>query len=174
MRALPPVDGKSVQVLSNENSAYLESFLSICRWDTGKERFEGLSFANLSEIQFVQEDMMVGGFGIALTGMQAAGRMLGASAHNIANAHTEGFKRLRSIPEEIGSGGVRVTLEQDQTTGPSFFIQDEDGLTLREGSNVDLAEEITNTLQASHLFQANAASLRTQNKVLGSLLDILE
>lgn len=132
------------------------------------------SFANLLDIPFAQEDMMVGGFGIALTGMQAASRMLGASAHNIANAQTEGFKRLRSIPEELESGGVRVTLEQDQATGPSFFIQDEDGLTLREGSNVDLAEEITSTLQASHLFQANAASLRAQNKVLGSLLDILE
>ena len=117
---------------------------------------------------------MVGGFGIALSGMQAAGRMLGASAHNIANAHTEGFKRLRSIPEELGSGGVRVTLEQDTTSGPSFFIEDEDGLSLREVPNVDLAEEITSTLQASHLFQANAAGLRTQNKVLGSLLDILE
>lgn len=118
--------------------------------------------------------MMLGGYGIALTGMQAAGRLLGASAHNIANAQTEGFKRITAILEESPSGGVRVTLNHDQTSGPSFFTQDAGGLNLREGSNVDLAEELSNTLQAAHLFEVNVASLRTQDKVLGSLLDILE
>lgn len=117
---------------------------------------------------------MLGGYGIALTGMQAAGRMLGASAHNIANAQTEGFKRITAIPEESRSGGVQVTFTQDQASGPSFFTQDAGSLIIREGSNVDLAEELTNTLQAAHLFEANVASLRTQDKVLGSLLDILE
>lgn len=129
---------------------------------------------NFQVLKLDLEDMMFGGFGIAVTGMQAAGRMLGASAHNIANAQTEGLKRSRSIPEEVSSGGVRATFEQDQIAGPSFFIPDKDGLSLREGSNVDLTEEITNTLQASHLFQANVASFKTKNKTLGYLIDTSE
>lgn len=117
---------------------------------------------------------MLEGYGIALSGMQAAGRWLGVSAHNIANAQTEGFKRITTFPEERGSGGVLVTLDQDRNSGPLFFAQDEDSFILREGSNVELEEEITNTFQAANLFKANVASLRTQDKVLGSLLDILE
>ena len=117
---------------------------------------------------------MLGGIEAALSGMLGAGRMLGASAHNIANAQTEGFKRIKALPEESSAGGVRVSLEQDQTAGPSFFTPDEDGLTLREGSNVDLTEELTNTLQATHLFEANVASFKAQHKTLGFLLDIIE
>jgi len=117
---------------------------------------------------------MLGGIQAALSGMQSAGRMLGASAHNIANAQTEGFQRIKALPEESRAGGVQVSLEQDQTAGPTFFIQDEGGLTLREGSNVDLTEELTNTLQATHLFEANVASFKAQDKALGTLLDITE
>jgi hypothetical protein len=45
---------------------------------------------------------------------------------------------------------------------------------LRQGSNVDLGEEIISQLQAVNLIEANIASARIQDKVLGSLLDITE
>lgn len=117
---------------------------------------------------------MLGGIEAALTGMQAASRMLGTSAHNIANAQNEGFKRIKAISEEGSAGGVRINFEQDPTSGPSFFTQDENGLSIGEGSNVDLIAELTNALEATHLFEANVASFKAQNKTLGSLLDILE
>ena len=40
------------------------------------------------------------GFSSALSGVQAGGRLLGASAHNIANALTENFKRTQATFEE--------------------------------------------------------------------------
>ncbi|MBA3611399.1 MAG: hypothetical protein H0W49_00490 [Nitrospirales bacterium] len=46
--------------------------------------------------------------------------------------------------------------------------------SLREGTNVDLGEEIISNLQAVNLIEANIASIRIQDKVLGSLLDITE
>lgn len=110
---------------------------------------------------------MLGGIEAALTGMQTAGRMLGASAHNIANAQTDGFKRLKSIPEEGSVGGVRVTLAQDHTAGSAF-------LAMHEGSHVDIQEELINTLEATQLFEANVGSLKVQSKLLGTLLDIVE
>ncbi len=116
---------------------------------------------------------MFDGFYSALSGVQAGGRLLGASAHNIANSLTENFKRTQATFEQSPAGGVVVNLTQDQRPGPQLATGD-DPFTLREGSNVELAEELVHTLEATHLIQANLASIRTQDKVLGTLLDIIE
>ena len=116
---------------------------------------------------------MFSGFAVALSGIQAGGRMLGASAHNIANAQTENFKRTRATLEGASAGGVIVTLEKDNRSGPQFSTGD-DPFTFREGSNVELEEELIHTLKATHLIEANLASIRTQDQVLGSLLDIIK
>ncbi|MFA9562116.1 MAG: flagellar basal body rod C-terminal domain-containing protein [Nitrospirota bacterium] len=113
------------------------------------------------------------GFASALSGVQAGSRILGASAHNIANAQTENFKRTRTTLEESSSGGVVVSLSKDHRPGPQFTTG-EDPFTLREGSNVELEEELIHTLEATHLIEANLASIRTQDQVLGSLLDIMK
>jgi flagellar basal-body rod protein FlgC len=118
--------------------------------------------------------MMVAGMASALSGIQAGGKMLSVGAHNIANAQTEGFKRTRALPVESSAvGGVTVTLQTDERPGPPFLSSD-NSLNLREGSNVDLGQEIISNLQAVNLIEANIASVRIQDKVLGSLLDIIE
>jgi flagellar basal body rod protein FlgG len=117
--------------------------------------------------------MMIAGIASALSGIQTGGKILSIGAHNIANAQTEGFKRTRALPVESSVGGVTVTLDKDVRPGPQIF-SNEDPSTLREGSNVDLAEEIISNLQAVNLIEANIASVRIQDKVLGSLLDITE
>ncbi|UCH90403.1 MAG: hypothetical protein JSU60_04575 [Nitrospirota bacterium] len=113
------------------------------------------------------------GFASALSGVQAGSRILGASAHNIANAQTENFKRTRTTLEESSAGGVIVSLSTDNRPGPQFTTG-EDPFTLREGSNVELEEELIHTLEATHIIEANLASIRTQDQVLGSLLDIMK
>ena len=119
------------------------------------------------------EVVMFLGFASALSGIQAGSRLLGASAHNIANAQTENFKRTRTVLEESSTGGVIVSLSTDNRPGP-HFTTGEDPFTLREGSNVELEEELIHTLEATHLIEANLASIRTQDQVLGSLLDIIK
>jgi len=117
---------------------------------------------------------MVAGMASALSGIQAGGKMLSVGAYNVANAQTEGFKRTRALPvESSAGGGVTVTLQTDGRPGPKFFSS-EDLLSLREGSNIDLGEEIISNLQAANLIETNIASVRIQDKVLGSLLDIIE
>jgi flagellar basal body rod protein FlgG len=116
---------------------------------------------------------MIAGIAAALSGMQAGGRMLGVGANNIANAQTGGFIRTRALPQELSPGGVTVILDKDERPGPQIFSH-EDPLMLRQGSNVDLGEEIISQLQAVNLIEANNASTRIQDKVLGSLLDITE
>jgi len=114
---------------------------------------------------------MIAGIASALSGIQTGGRMLNVGAHNIANAQTEGFKRTRALPVETAAGGVTVTLDKDVRPGPQFF-SNENPFTPRERSNVDLGEEIISNLQAANLIEANLASLRIQDRALGSLLDI--
>ena len=117
--------------------------------------------------------MMFPVFATALSGVQAGSRLLSASAHNIANAQAEDFKRTRATFEESSAGGVVVALSQDQRPGPQLPTGD-DSFTFREGSNVELEEELIHTLEATNLIEANLASIRTQDRVLGSLLDIFE
>lgn len=117
---------------------------------------------------------MIVGMAAALSGIQAGGKMLSVGGHNIANAQTESFKRTRALLEESSAGGgVTVTLQTDKRPGPQY-LSSEDSFSLREGSNVNLGEEIISNLQAVNLIEANIASLRVQDKVLGSLLDITE
>ena len=116
---------------------------------------------------------MFTGFAMALSGIQAGGRLLGASAHNIANAQTENFKRTQATLEESSVGGVTVSLSRDNRPGPQLPAGD-DPFTFHQGSNVDLGEELIHTLEATNIIEANLASMRTQGKVLGSLLDIMK
>jgi len=116
---------------------------------------------------------VLSGFASALSGIQAGGRILAVGAHNIANAQTENFKGTRTILEESSAGGVIVTLEKDNRPGPQLSTGD-DPFTFRQRSNVELEEELIHTLEATRIIEANLASLRTQDKVLGSLLDIID
>lgn len=116
---------------------------------------------------------MLAGIASALSGVQAGSRLLSASSHNIANAQTENFKRTQATFEESPAGGVVVSLSTDNRPGPQFMTG-EDPFTLREGSNVELEEELLHTLEATRLIEANLASIRTQDQVLGSLLDIIK
>lgn len=113
---------------------------------------------------------MSAGIFTALSGVQAGGNLLHVRAHNIANAQTEGFKRLRAIPMESSAGGVVVHVEKDDSPGPPMYPNGE----LQQGSHVDLNEEILSHLQAAVLLEANLVSVHTQDQVLGSLLNIME
>ncbi len=116
---------------------------------------------------------MISGFAAAISGVQGGVRTLSASAHNIANAHTENFKRTQATLEESSVGGVSVNLTQDHRPGPLLPTGD-DPFSFREGSNVELEEEFIHTLESTSFIEANLASIKTQHKVLGSLLDIIE
>ena len=118
--------------------------------------------------------MMITSMASAISGIRSGGKIFSVGAHNIANAQTENFKRTRAILEESSAGGgVSVTLQADERPGLKF-PSSETSFSLREGSNVDPGKEIISNLQAVNLIEANMASIRIQEKVLGSLLDITE
>lgn len=90
---------------------------------------------------------------IALSGLNAATQTLGVSAHNMANAQTAGFRRQTAAPQAQPEGGVTVTLGTASQPGAS------------------LASDLVQERVALHAFEANIATLRTADAMLGSLLD---
>lgn len=93
--------------------------------------------------------------GIALSGLQAAQQELGASAHNIANAQTPGFRRQQVQQMAEPAGGVRAGLAQAVTPGEA------------------LADDIVDQMASRVVYRANLQTLRAEREMTGNLLDVL-
>jgi flagellar hook protein FlgE len=91
---------------------------------------------------------------ISLSGMSAAQTVLGASAHNIANLATAGFRREQVVQASTASGGVTAALTPAAQPG------------------VALESDLVDQLVAKNLFLANLAMFKTGDRMLGALLDV--
>jgi flagellar hook-associated protein FlgK len=90
---------------------------------------------------------------ISQSGLQAAQTRLDAAAHNIANAQTPGFQRLAVAQQTQADGGVSTQVER--ATAPS------------DGMESDVVAQ----LQAKNSFLANLNVFKTQDRLLGAVLD---
>ena len=145
--------------------------------------------------------MIVSAMFTSLTGLKAAERQVEASSANIANMRTaanledaqaearlqtqgtadpgqasgfEGFKPVRVDQHSLAGGGVRAEFRND----PNFFVTgydpgspvaDADGLVALP--NVNSATEIVNLNLARTAYSANLAAIRTEDEMLGELLN---
>jgi flagellar basal-body rod protein FlgC len=113
---------------------------------------------------------MISGIGASLSGLAVFGKKLSNTANNIANSNTTGYKKTEAVITEDGVGLPELNLTRVETPGP--LVQDADGKTF-ELSNVDLAEELAQTIVAQRGYEANIKALKAQTDMLGSVLDIL-
>lgn len=93
---------------------------------------------------------------IGSSGLQAAQLRLDASANNVANMNTQGYRREVVAQEEVAeSAGVRATVQREQ------------------GANgVALEQEAVEQMSSTYAFRANLQTIKTQNEMMGSLLDV--
>ena len=91
---------------------------------------------------------------IASSGLAAAQLRLGASAGNVANLNTPGYRAQRVAQQAAPEGGVTTSLQRAPAQG------------------VSLETEVVDQLAAKQAFLANVQTLRTGDAVLGALLDI--
>ncbi len=89
---------------------------------------------------------------IAQSGLQAAQQRLNASAHNVANQQTEGFRRQQVAQQAMPEGGVTAQ-------------------TVRGQQGVALEQEAVEQISASYAYLANLQVLRTNDRMQGALLD---
>lgn len=137
---------------------------------------------------------MISALSNALSGLAAQSKRLNATASNVANVSTGGavpnspeaaagaptvYKPLQvtmtsqTLPNGQGAGVLSNVTEIENGYSLSY---DPDALGANsEGlvavPNVDLAQEAVNLIETKALFKANAAVIRTQEDMLGSLLD---
>jgi flagellar basal-body rod protein FlgC len=118
----------------------------------------------------------------AQSALSAMSTSMAVAANNVANVNTDGYKskdvRLTTGPE---GQGVRVDdIVEDGSAGgyrpEAVSAQNEAGVyeprvDMVEASNVDLARQTVNMMETSRAFEANAAVIRTQDDLLGTLLD---
>lgn len=91
--------------------------------------------------------------GIASSALQAYSTSLQATAHNVANLSTEGFKASQATFQENGGGGVTATVSGTQDT-------------------VDISKEATSLLSDKNGFKANLNVLKTADEMTKELLKI--
>lgn len=90
---------------------------------------------------------------IAVSGVQAASTRLNVAAHNIANDQTPNFKP-QVVHQSQETAGVVTTIGKAEEIG------------------ADLAAELVEQRAASYAYKANLRTIRTQEDMMGSLLDI--
>ncbi len=131
-------------------------------------------------------------FSVAVSGLKAQSHRLAVSADNVANvsslgvhpdprlARPEGFAPQRTVfnSQAQGQGGGGVVASTAPIAPASFLSlrpdhpdADPDGLVPLP--NVSLEQEMVEQIQALRLFQANVATIQTQDRMLGALLDIV-
>ena len=118
---------------------------------------------------------------IATSALGALSTSLQVSANNLANANTNGFKQS-DVRFETGPGdqGVRISeIRKDATPGspveapvyPIVGRQYEQHMGWVESSNTDVARQFVDMISASNAWQANTATIRTADDMLGYLVD---
>ncbi len=90
---------------------------------------------------------------IALSGLHAAQTSLDASASNVANLNTPGYRRQQVVQTTQAAGGVSTSLTSASVEGSA------------------LESDLVAQLQAKNAFLANIAVFKTSDKMAGALLD---
>lgn len=91
---------------------------------------------------------------IGFSGMQAAQMRLDASANNVANANTPNYKRV-AVEQEAApdNAGTRARMER------------------KNNEKVALEKEAVEQISATYSFAANLLSVKTEGRLMGTLLD---
>jgi flagellar hook protein FlgE len=109
-----------------------------------------------------------------LSAIKAFEDKMGVTADNIANVETEEFKKSRVTMMEGSDKTVTARITQSETPGPVVVEEAGGQSTSKELSNVDLAEEIPQTITAQRGYEANLSTIVTQDEMSKSVIDIIK
>ncbi|BEU98576.1 flagellar basal body protein [Acidovorax sp. DW039] len=91
---------------------------------------------------------------IGNSGLQAAQLRLDSAAHNVANLNTPGFRRQTVEQTEApGGAGVQASVRRESVEGPA------------------LEKDVVEQMSATYAFKANIQVIKTEDQMMGSLLN---
>jgi len=114
---------------------------------------------------------MIASVNNSISALNAFQKKMEVTSNNIANVNTDGFKKSEANLSENATGGVKVSISKDLSPGPARIDRNSEKET--EMSNVDLTEELTDSITTEKAYSANLKTLQTQNEMVGDLLNIL-
>lgn len=106
-----------------------------------------------------------------LSAISAFSVKMKVTANNVANVNSDGFKKSRTTLKEGSFGGVEPVVDQVDTPGTTKLIYESGQVREVEASNVDLAEEFTDSISTQTGFKANLKTIQAFDEMLGTLLD---
>jgi flagellar basal-body rod protein FlgC len=116
---------------------------------------------------------MISSVNSTLSALKAFGKKMDVIADNVANVNTEGYKKSRALLKSGSNNEVHAEVNQINSPGPPSFELRDGQMTERELSNVDLVEEISQTITTQRGYEANLKTLKTQDEMSKAVIDIL-
>ena len=98
---------------------------------------------------------------------------MNVTANNIANVNSNGFKKNRTTLKEGQFGGVEPNVDQVNTPGLTKLISEDGEDRQVEASNVDLTEEVTDSIVTQVGYKANLKTIQTYDEMIRSLLNAI-
>ncbi len=117
--------------------------------------------------------------GSSLSALKAFGVKTQVTANNVANVNTDEFKKSRADLVEGVQGGVDVEVSKPGSPEKGNFESRETPLKTdetdeqKELSNVDIAEEMVNSMTTEKFYSANTKIVKTQDEMLGTVIDMI-
>lgn len=115
---------------------------------------------------------MISSMDAALSGMAAHRTLVDVASRNVANADTDGYRRQEVVFGAAAGGGVAASVRTDSSPAPVVERAGPSGPTLVPLSNVDLGRELVDMIVGERGFEAGVQTVRTQDDMLGALLDL--
>jgi len=106
------------------------------------------------------------------SGIKAFQTKMNVIANNVANINTDNFKKNRVFFKEGVDGGVQTKIYKSNTAGHIRKEIEKGQMVEKESSNVDMIEEVTESLPAQRGYEANLKMLKVHDEMLENLLDI--
>lgn len=113
--------------------------------------------------------MAVGALGIGLSALQSYQVALNVTANNIANGNTNGYVPMRADFHATSPGGVYATISTDASAASAAS----NGSGNESPSGTDLTSEAVNLLDYKNGYLANAKVIKTQDDLIGTLLNTM-
>jgi flagellar basal-body rod protein FlgC len=96
----------------------------------------------------------------SVSALQASSLRLDISAHDVANINTPGFSQSQPVQTSQKPGTEISAIQKVKPASPEF-------------SATDLAEETVEQIKSEKDFAANAAVIKTQDKMLSEVINLL-
>lgn len=101
---------------------------------------------------------MISSLSASVSGIQASTLRADVGAHDVANINTPGFSQTRPVQSALTNGTQVAALQKIAPASPEY-------------SATELAEEAVEQMENLATLKANSQTLRTQDEMLGHVVD---